>query len=172
MTAFFCQPLKSFYFHAGISRKAKYGLGIGLGIPGLLCIVGLTYFYYGKMKRREQQRQARSEFSTIIMPRLPVVVMGLDAASIDKYPKTLLGESGRLPKPNDNICSICLCEYQPKETLRTIPECNHYFHANCIDGWLRMNATCPLCRNLPERSFSFAPSLPTSPTSQNFPLYL
>ncbi|KAL1364292.1 putative RING-H2 finger protein ATL21A [Arachis hypogaea] len=149
----------------GLSRKTKYGLGMGLGIPGALCIIALAYLFYAKMKTHEQQRLSRSDFSTIILPRLPAQIMGLDAASIEKYPKTLLGESGRLPKPNDNLCSICLCEYQPKETLRTIPECNHYFHANCIDGWLKMNATCPLCRNLPERSVaSLTPSIPASPT--------
>ncbi|MED6132012.1 hypothetical protein PIB30_015376 [Stylosanthes scabra] len=150
----------------GLSRKTKYGLGIGLGIPGGFCIIVLSYLFYAKMKTYEQQRLSRSDFSTIILPRLPVQTLGLDAASIEKYPKTLLGESGRLPKPNDNLCSICLCEYQPKETLRTIPECNHYFHANCIDGWLKMNATCPLCRNLPQRSVSstLTSSIPTSPT--------
>lgn len=120
-----------------------------------------------KNRRSDQQRQTSTEFSTLTLtlPKPPVVFMGLDGASIEKYPKTQLGESGRLPRPNDNICSICLCEYQPKETLRTIPECNHYFHANCIDGWLKMNATCPLCRNLPERSTSFPSTLPLSPTS-------
>ncbi|XP_048131639.1 putative RING-H2 finger protein ATL21A [Rhodamnia argentea] len=52
----------------------------------------------------------------------------------------------QLPRPNDNTCAICLSEYQPKETLRTIPACGHYFHAQCIDRWLRRNASCPLCR--------------------------
>jgi len=99
------------------------------------------------------------------MTHPPIFVMGLDGATIERYPKTQLGESGRLPRPSDNICSICLCEYQPNEVLRTIPECNHYFHVNCIDGWLKTNATCPLCRNFPERSTSFSSVLPISPTS-------
>lgn len=114
----------------------------------------------------DQRHQTSTEFSTLVIPHPPVMVMGLDGAAIERYPKTQLGESGRLPKPNDNICSICLCEYQPKEMLRTIPECNHYFHANCIDGWLKMNATCPLCRNLPQRSISLPSVLPLSPRQE------
>ncbi|KAI5383430.1 RING-H2 finger protein ATL20 [Lathyrus oleraceus] len=152
----------------GISKKLKYGLSMGLAIPALLGIIVLTWMLWNNKNTRnqaQQQRETGTEFSTMVMPHPPVLVMGLDMATIDRYPKTQLGESGRLPRPNDNVCSICLCEYQPNEVLRTIPECNHYFHANCIDGWLKTNATCPLCRNFPEMSSFFASVLPVSPTS-------
>ncbi|XP_054824055.1 putative RING-H2 finger protein ATL21A [Prosopis cineraria] len=80
------------------------------------------------------------------------VAMGLDESTIEQYPKTQVGHSGKLPNPSDNVCSICLSEYEPLETLRTIPHCNHYFHAHCIDGWLKKKGTCPLCRHLPHGS--------------------
>ena len=73
--------------------------------------------------------------------RYGIDIHGLDGPTIESYPKTLLGESRELPNPNDNTCPICLSEYKPKEMLRTIPECNHYFHVNCIDKWLKINAT-------------------------------
>ncbi|KAK3429440.1 hypothetical protein EUGRSUZ_E00861, partial [Eucalyptus grandis] len=72
---------------------------------------------------------------------------GLDSLTIESYPKTQVGDDGQVPRPNDNVCAICLSEYQPKETLRTIPTCGHYFHAQCIDHWLGRNASCPMCRN-------------------------
>ncbi|XP_054824056.1 putative RING-H2 finger protein ATL69 [Prosopis cineraria] len=102
----------------------------------------------GKRRENEERRQGRN-MELNIAGRSSVVVMGLDGATIEKYPMTRIGDSGRLPDPNNNVCSICLSDYQPEDTLRTIPDCNHYFHAQCIDGWLRMNATCPLCRKLP-----------------------
>jgi hypothetical protein len=152
--------------YVGLSKKVKYGLTLGLGIPGILGIIVLTCMLCNKKNTTNQlHRQRDTEFSTMIMPHPPFVVMGPSRPTIERYPKTQLGESGRLPRPNDNICSICLCEYQPNEVLRTIPECNHYFHVNCIDGWLKSNATCPLCRNFPERSTSFPSFLPVSPTS-------
>ncbi|KAL0379399.1 UNVERIFIED_CONTAM: putative RING-H2 finger protein ATL21C [Sesamum angustifolium] len=45
-------------------------------------------------------------------------------------------------------CSICLEEYHiSKETLvRYLPQCGHYFHAECIDQWLHKSKTCPVCR--------------------------
>ncbi|CAJ1937260.1 unnamed protein product [Sphenostylis stenocarpa] len=150
----------------GLSRSAKYGLSIGVGIPGLLCLIGISCFICGKLRMvRHRERGGRDVPMTISLEPIPLVT-GLDGATIEKYPKTLIGESGRLLKANDNTCAICLSEYEPKETLRSIPECHHYFHADCIDEWLRLNATCPLCRKSPETSAaSFSSFSPTSSLS-------
>ncbi|XP_045790358.1 putative RING-H2 finger protein ATL21A [Trifolium pratense] len=80
------------------------------------------------------------------------IVTGLDELTIESYEKVVLGESRRVPGPNDGSCWICLSEYNSKETIRCIPECKHCFHADCIDEWLRMNVTCPVCRNSPAPS--------------------
>ncbi|KAJ3692721.1 hypothetical protein LUZ60_011816 [Juncus effusus] len=42
-------------------------------------------------------------------------------------------------------CCICLSHYEEGAELRELP-CAHHFHASCIDKWLRINATCPLCK--------------------------
>ncbi|CAN6568316.1 unnamed protein product [Malus baccata var. baccata] len=49
-------------------------------------------------------------------------------------------------------CAICLSEYLTKETVRCIPECKNCFHADCVDGWLKLNSSCPGCRNNPSPS--------------------
>ncbi|KAJ6294888.1 hypothetical protein OIU76_022885 [Salix suchowensis] len=109
-------------------------------------------FGWVKCCHRSSRRSGGLPESDSTVNTVPVVtVAGLDGATIESYPKIVLGESRRLPKPDDNTCSICLCEYKPKETLKTIPECKHCFHSDCIEEWLRLRATCPLCRNSPER---------------------
>ncbi|PSS26343.1 E3 ubiquitin-protein like [Actinidia chinensis var. chinensis] len=45
----------------------------------------------------------------------------------------------------DAECCICLCTYDDGTELRELP-CRHHFHCSCIDKWLYMNATCPLCK--------------------------
>ncbi|ONM53398.1 E3 ubiquitin-protein ligase [Zea mays] len=45
----------------------------------------------------------------------------------------------------DAECCICLCPYEDGVELRELP-CNHHFHCSCIDKWLHINATCPLCK--------------------------
>ncbi|KAK9279358.1 hypothetical protein L1049_013037 [Liquidambar formosana] len=86
---------------------------------------------------------------TAVTPQPTIVTTGLDDTTIESYTKLVLGESRRLPGPNDITCPICLSEYRTKETLRCIPECKHCFHADCIDEWLRLNGTCPVCRMSP-----------------------
>ncbi|PHU17865.1 E3 ubiquitin-protein ligase [Capsicum chinense] len=47
--------------------------------------------------------------------------------------------------PEDAECCICLCSYEDGIEMRELP-CRHHFHAACIDKWLYINATCPLCK--------------------------
>lgn len=42
-------------------------------------------------------------------------------------------------------CCICLYRYVDGVELCRLP-CNHHFHRKCITKWLRINATCPLCK--------------------------
>ncbi|BFG34139.1 hypothetical protein CerSpe_204130 [Prunus speciosa] len=45
----------------------------------------------------------------------------------------------------DSECSICLGEFKDGEKCRQL-ECEHAFHEECIDQWLRKKIQCPLCR--------------------------
>ncbi|XP_062222462.1 E3 ubiquitin-protein ligase At1g63170-like [Phragmites australis] len=45
----------------------------------------------------------------------------------------------------DAECCICLSAYDDGAELRELP-CDHHFHCACIDKWLHINATCPLCK--------------------------
>ncbi|KAJ0462059.1 putative transcription factor C2H2 family [Helianthus annuus] len=44
-------------------------------------------------------------------------------------------------------CSICLCRYEDGEQLHLLL-CGHHFHSTCIVKWLRLKATCPICKSL------------------------
>ncbi|KAL8138194.1 hypothetical protein V2J09_004195 [Rumex salicifolius] len=45
----------------------------------------------------------------------------------------------------DAVCCICLASYVDGDELRELP-CSHFFHSDCVDRWLRINARCPLCK--------------------------
>ncbi|CAN1264116.1 Putative RING-H2 finger protein ATL21A [Linum perenne] len=143
-----------------LSRAARYVITVGVGIPLLLFSLGALCCVCRRVKRcatsssssaatTNNHHQSYPQFNPASVT-IPTPSTGLDGPTIESYPKMVLGESRRLPKPDDNTCSICLSEYNPKETLKTIPDCHHLFHAECIDEWLRLNGTCPICRNCPQ----------------------
>ncbi len=45
----------------------------------------------------------------------------------------------------ENICSICFSEYKLKEKIKKLP-CNHLFHINCVDTWMKKEKKCPFCK--------------------------
>merc|ERR1712176_5857 len=42
-------------------------------------------------------------------------------------------------------CTVCMEAFREGEELRILP-CLHRFHKGCIDRWLCLNCSCPLCK--------------------------
>ena len=76
---------------------------------------------------RAQQQGATDD----IIATLPLVIISRD------HLRQNLGE--------ENACAICLNEMVLGEEARIL-QCKHLFHKQCVDEWLRVNATCPTCR--------------------------
>jgi len=54
------------------------------------------------------------------------------------------------PLPGDQTtCTVCLGEFTKGEKLKSLP-CVHFFHKECIDSWLMVGHTCPVCKALVE----------------------
>jgi len=43
-------------------------------------------------------------------------------------------------------CAVCMEPFEEGCLARTVP-CMHIFHQNCIDPWLRLHASCPICKH-------------------------
>ncbi|KAL6500304.1 hypothetical protein OROHE_025670 [Orobanche hederae] len=69
---------------------------------------------------------------------------GLDLSVVNAIPNFVFeSKSEEHPTPG---CAVCLSDFEDREAVRVMPECNHFFHAECIDTWLQSHADCPLCR--------------------------
>ncbi|XP_026390316.1 NEP1-interacting protein 1-like isoform X2 [Papaver somniferum] len=72
---------------------------------------------------------------------------GMPPESVDKLPKFNIIRNGTVDHCGENnSCSICLQDFNEGETARELPNCKHLFHLLCIDGWLIIQASCPVCR--------------------------
>lgn len=49
-------------------------------------------------------------------------------------------------KDTEVTCTICMEDIEINSTCKQIPVCNHKFHTQCIEPWLKNNKTCPNCR--------------------------
>ncbi|XP_058230985.1 RING finger protein 215 [Hemibagrus wyckioides] len=47
--------------------------------------------------------------------------------------------------PDTENCAVCLEQYTTNQCLRVLP-CLHEFHRDCVDPWLLLQQTCPLCK--------------------------
>ncbi|XP_042442007.1 E3 ubiquitin-protein ligase At1g63170-like [Zingiber officinale] len=82
-----------------------------------------------KFKSRRQKSRGNSDFDSHSSG-------GILAAGTDKE-RTISAE--------DAVCCICLSKYVDNDELRELP-CTHFFHKECVDKWLKLNALCPLCK--------------------------
>ncbi|KAL3653462.1 hypothetical protein CASFOL_003143 [Castilleja foliolosa] len=67
---------------------------------------------------------------------------GLDAATINSLPIVLHKSS----VPGESECCICLGIFGDGEKVKVLPQCQHFFHSECVDKWLTTQSSCPLCR--------------------------
>jgi len=46
------------------------------------------------------------------------------------------------------LCTVCHENIKINDWYKRLPNCGHFFHAKCIDRWLAIRASCPVCREL------------------------
>ncbi|XP_041028467.1 RING-H2 finger protein ATL70-like [Juglans microcarpa x Juglans regia] len=127
-----------------------YGIGISIGILLLITTITLASFYCTRADQPTEPARSRRTAPQVIESQNYVVDVGLDEATILSYPKLLYSEAKSKKKDSTaTCCSICLADYKSSDMLRLLPDCGHLFHLKCVDPWLRLHPTCPVCRTSP-----------------------
>ncbi|KAL8136387.1 hypothetical protein V2J09_002388 [Rumex salicifolius] len=180
ITAITPPPSAATAVHALSSFGLGYSIAIALGFLVLLSTLLLSSYLCCRHHRHHHPSAAARTSSGIILPRVFFVseddddeenlnnnsgVVGLHQSAINSYPKYSFSKSGAGKDDlNSAICSICLSDYTDGEMLRMMPDCKHFFHLLCLDAWLRLNGSCPVCRSSP------LPTPLSTPLSEVVPL--
>lgn len=69
----------------------------------------------------------------------------LSKGMLNKYiPTRKVGKD--LGKYENASCAICMCEYEEDSRIREISLCKHIYHSECLERWLKVKESCPLCK--------------------------
>ncbi|XP_021650127.2 RING-H2 finger protein ATL70-like [Hevea brasiliensis] len=127
-----------------------YGIGVSIGILLLITTITLASYFCARTTQQSPVSNQRGDREEPFELQNIVTDVGLDEATLKSYPKLLYSEA-KLHKADSTstCCSICLAEYKNTDMLRLLPDCGHLFHLKCVDPWLRLHPTCPVCRTSP-----------------------
>ncbi|MCO5584190.1 hypothetical protein L7F22_038113 [Adiantum nelumboides] len=74
-------------------------------------------------------------------------IEGASEEVLQSLPKHVITQTNRRDACGDVLgCAICLQELEQGDMARTLPECKHTFHLQCVDRWLAKHVICPVCR--------------------------
>ncbi|XP_049936517.1 NEP1-interacting protein 2-like [Nymphaea colorata] len=72
---------------------------------------------------------------------------GMLPESIKKLPNFVVDNQGNMKSSIKGItCVICFQDLDQGDAARSLPQCGHLFHMICVDKWLLVHASCPVCR--------------------------
>ncbi|TKY74677.1 E3 ubiquitin-protein ligase [Spatholobus suberectus] len=129
---------------------------IGYAMPFILCatICCCLPCIISILGVREDMTQTQGASSESINA-LPTYKFKMKKNNSKEESNSTVGEGGvvaagtekeRLISGEDAVCCICLAKYENNDELRELP-CSHLFHKDCVDKWLKINASCPLCKS-------------------------
>ncbi|KAM4649452.1 RING finger protein 215 isoform 1-T1 [Amazona ochrocephala] len=92
----------------------------------------------------QAQRQSRQELSEqdAELDLKQLIHRRLSALKTRRYHP---GKALRSRACEIDSCAVCLDQFHKSQWLRVLP-CCHEFHRDCVDPWLLLQQTCPLCK--------------------------
>ncbi|XP_060204578.1 E3 ubiquitin-protein ligase ATL31-like [Lycium barbarum] len=133
----------------GTENRFQYpSVSPALAIIIVVLIAALFFIAFFSIYIRNRNATTGSIRRTLSMRRrTAAATRGLENSIIETFPTFTYAEvkdhhigKGALE------CAVCLNEFEDDEMLRLIPKCDHVFHPECIDAWLKSHVTCPVCR--------------------------
>lgn len=83
---------------------------------------------------------------TIVAPSMEDVKLVVGAEALEKIPISKYADLEDKIKSMNISCTVCQDDFNTEDTVRVLP-CEHLYHPDCIDDWLKGHSyKCPCCR--------------------------
>jgi hypothetical protein len=127
-----------------------YSIGFSIGVVVVIVMITAASYYCTRRHALSEPSNHGNSLTSTERSDSVIIDVGLDEAALRSFPKFLYSQA-KLHKGDStaSCCSICLADYKNTDMLRLLPDCGHLFHRKCVDPWLRLHPTCPVCRNSP-----------------------
>nr|XP_033811595.1 RING finger protein 215 isoform X3 [Geotrypetes seraphini] len=124
-------------YHTVLLENLKYlqQLWNTILLVALILCTGLV------VQAQRQSRQHQSEED----PQLDLKQHILQRLSALKTRRYHPSKHRKSQAPEIETCAVCLDQFHRNQCLRVMP-CLHEFHRDCVDPWLLLQHTCPLCK--------------------------
>jgi len=125
--------------------------GTGISLDQLLRHTPNTFSHFlDQMVRRNDAADFSVTFEPLFPPNLNLMVAnehnnGMGVRDLQRTTECIVFQH-QTDDEQAAICSICRSDLAEGEVVRKIRRCHHIFHQRCIDDWLAINTTCPMCR--------------------------
>jgi hypothetical protein len=127
--------------------SSAYHTPVFIGLMCVMCFAAVLLLHrcvvvacrnHGRRQRRHlhhQQQQEEDNDVSVDVSSSSRVHLVKGAAVVRPYKKESESRS-------ESTCPVCLADFADGEPVRVLPECKHYFQADCIDTWLRGSTMC------------------------------
>ncbi|KAL2942174.1 RING-H2 finger protein ATL32 [Bienertia sinuspersici] len=128
------------YLHGALTASNPLLMGIVLAVATMFVII--MFVVLNLCCNFQVARRVRADDGASLRAS-----KGLDPSILESFPVFTYSEVAvHRAQPGPLECTVCLSPFELDEKLRLLPKCNHVFHVDCLDPWLKDHSTCPLCR--------------------------
>ncbi|CAL4932126.1 unnamed protein product [Urochloa decumbens] len=136
---------------SGGRAAQQFNLSSGAATAVVFVSIVLCFILLCTYCRCARQRAIAGARRRVMRELVPAALfLGRPAAAslppVVPYSGAAAGNGKRRRKGVPEDCPICLEPFADDDGVRVVPACGHLYHAHCIDRWLDMRNSCPVCR--------------------------
>lgn len=129
------------------SGRSQFNISSGAATAVVFVSIVLCFILlctYCRCTRQRAIAGARLRVMRELRERVPSVLLRPDGAALPVVPYASAGGAKKGQPEGD--CPVCLEAFGDDDGVKVVPACGHVFHAPCIDRWLDVRNSCPVCR--------------------------